>query len=215
MPVSRTSISGGLNRIMEIFAWSDELSMAAVAAPGANAFSILQDGPHSPMLQTDRARYELLKTRRTTPRKSTMTTKPFDIDRIFAHVERTVVGLRRFPQLLLPEQNLKSACLFLAGFDAAFGGAALAGLDAWLILRVEGCREHARWMDNLPRAARMLVGTSRSPTKLLAAGCQVLERFLAYRRRYGVRKIMVEHMDRRRRSTRHKSTSRARQVPGR
>ena len=75
-----------------------------------------------------------MKTLRAKPRKSIMTTKPFDLDRIFVHVEKTVVGLHRLPHLLLPEQDLKSACLFLAGFDAAFGGAALAGLNAWLIL---------------------------------------------------------------------------------
>ena len=150
-----------------------------------------------------------MKTLRAKPRKSIMTTKPFDLDRIFAHVEKTVVGLHRFPHLLLPEQDLKSACLFLAGFDAAFGGAALAGLNAWLILKVDGCREGAHWMDNLPRAARKVVGTSRYPTKLLAAGCNVLERFFAYRRRNGARKIVGEYVDWRQRKTRHKRTSRA------
>jgi hypothetical protein len=138
-----------------------------------------------------------------------MTTKPSDLDRIFVGVEKTVVGLRRFPQLFLPEQYLKSACLFLAGYDAAFGGAALAGLHAWLILKVDGCREGVHWMHNLPRAARRVVGTSRSPTKLLAAGCSVLERFFAYRRRNGARKILGEYVDWRRRKTRHGNTSRA------
>jgi hypothetical protein len=118
--------------------------------------------------------------------------RPYMADdaQIFTRVEETVAGLRRLPQLILPEPNLKSACLFLAGYDAAFGGAPFVGLHAWLILKVDGCRDGVHWMDNLPRAARYIVATSTSPTKLLTAGCKVLEKFFAYCRRNGVRKIL-------------------------
>jgi hypothetical protein len=145
------------------------------------------------------------------PRNRIMEPKSSGLIRVFARVEGAVVGLRKVPWFYLP-QDLKSACLYLAGFDAAFGGAPLVGLQAWLILKGEGCRYGFDWTQNLQRAARRIVGRSASRTKVLEAGCKVLERFFAYRRRNGVRRIHEEYANVCLSQTRHGRTSRARPV---
>jgi hypothetical protein len=111
---------------------------------------------------------------------------------IYADFEATISALRKFPALYLSEPNLKSACTFISGYDAALRGVPLLGFYHWLILKGGGDRSH--WIQNLQRVAQDSAGKSASPKRVLEVGCKVLEKFFAYRRRYGVRKLVRDYM---------------------
>jgi hypothetical protein len=111
---------------------------------------------------------------------------------IYADFEATISALRRSPVLYLAEPNLKTACTFISGYDAALHGVPLLGFYHWLILKGGGERSH--WILNLQRVAHGSAGKSASPERVLDVGCKVLQRFLAYRRRYGVRNLIRDAM---------------------
>lgn len=114
---------------------------------------------------------------------------------IHADFESIVSALRKSPGLLLTESNLKAACIFISGYDAALRGVPLLGFYHWLIVKADTDKDRRHWIQSLQRLARREAGGSASPESVLEAGCRILERFLAYRRRYGVRNVIAESMN--------------------
>src|SRR5262245_33798117 len=119
-------------------------------------------------------------------RHDVMTSLRRSRSQINSDFESIVSALRRTPAMLLPEQNLKTACNFIAGYDAALRGVPLLGFYHWLMVKggTDGRSRH--WIQNLYRVARKKTVGAATAQAVLENGCRVLETFLAYRRRYGV-----------------------------
>jgi hypothetical protein len=113
---------------------------------------------------------------------------------IEADFAATIAALRTPFGMLLAERNLKTACDFIRGYDAALRGVPLNGFYYWLTLKGGDGGDTRYWPQKLERMARELAGRSASPERVLDAGCRIIEKFLAYRRRYGVRKVAARCM---------------------
>jgi hypothetical protein len=120
----------------------------------------------------------------------------------------TVSALRKSPWQFLSEPNLKTACDFISGYDAALRQVPLLGFYHWLTLKGGDGGDCSHWTLKLERKAREVAGRSASPDRVLDAGCRIIEKFLAYRRRYGVRKVIANCMAMRGRHLARHSASR-------
>jgi hypothetical protein len=118
-------------------------------------------------------------------------------------IEETVQSLHLFV-----EPKLSSVCAFLAGYDAAFGGAALLGLHEWLAVKKIKGLGVAHWAQNLTTLVRHLAGRSATEVELVDRARELLAEFFAYRRRYGIAKISSEYMEWRQRELQRTAQSR-------
>jgi hypothetical protein len=111
---------------------------------------------------------------------------------IHSDFESIVLSLRDSPALLLPTQDLPTACVFLSGYDAALRGMPLSGFHHWLIVRAKGDRAH--WIPQLQRLARRAAGPATSQQRVLREGLRILKAFLTYRSRFGLTVLMEKSM---------------------
>ncbi len=105
--------------------------------------------------------------------------------------------MRKFPGLFMVEPTVQSAVTFLQGYDAALFGVPLEGFHYWLELKwnPKGIPRH--WAVGLPIIARRIAGRSASQKRVLDEALALLEKFFAYRQRYGIAKVVRDYMDRR------------------
>jgi hypothetical protein len=132
-------------------------------------------------------------------RRDIMTSLRRSRSQINSDFEAMVSRLRKSPYLLLSESNLKTACNFIAGYDSALRGLPLLGFYHWLVVKGGSSERPRHWIQNLQRLARKEAGSGTSPERVLENGCRIVEKYLAYRRRYGVRKVMADAMNIRKR----------------
>ena len=121
-------------------------------------------------------------------------------EQIYRDVEKKVAGLRDHPHMFFAKPNIKTAVTFLQGFDEALHGVPLAGFLYWLELKTNPNGAPRHWIAALPIEARKVAGPAASPDRVLEEGCRLLEKFFAYRRRYGTKPLMAKYIARRRKS---------------
>jgi hypothetical protein len=119
--------------------------------------------------------------------------------RIHKDFERLVSELRANPHLFFATPNVESFVTYLHGYDSALRGMPLQGFFHWLEFKWNPDGNPRHWIHGLPLVARHQAGASRSQARVLDAACAILQRFINYRRRYGVTKVAERYMKRRRR----------------
>lgn len=116
---------------------------------------------------------------------------------IYGDLERQVAGLRSNPRLFFAKPNVQMLVIYLQGYDNALHGVPLEGFFYWLELQWNRDGKPRHWMGGLPAVARQQAGAQRSEARVFDAACAVLERFFAYRRRYGTATLARKYMERR------------------